>query len=1605
MTGLLDNTSSAGQDKGRTPLACVAEAGHIDTVAKLLAGAHGFDIDARDYDGCTSLALASQKGHTAVVEQLLAHGANPNLRDLNQITPLWHAARYGHTAIVRILLDSRQISDVNSRPTYPHKNMLDTPLSIAIKKGHQKTAELLSRADGICPSLRTGVFTETYWDNLSILGLATRSAFEDVTLALMDKYDFGHDFQVADSGDDDDYVENSDENGSYAEDSDAEDSGVGDPEAEDSDGKNYNNHDFNNNDIKEPMESVSELLVFAVVAGCSRLVQELLTTYGVDVNAIHGYSLGKRLGWVEDSPLMAASRRGDLNTVCLLLGLDEIRPGVSSKRSGSALTAAAQGGFVDVVKKLVADGRIEVDYKNGEGRTALSFAAENACEAVIAELLATGAADPNSQDNEGRTPLIWATDPENGYGPGGWQSYEGVTRRLLAHDQVAVNIQVSEGRTALSYSAKYGALGLVVALLERPEIDPMKGSEVRSPLGEAAANGHADVVQALLNTGRVDVNAVCDLFGSTALMLVGCCDVQHDVSTAQVLLSTTGIDVDFQDEDGKTALIKAASRGTVGMVKLLLASGADPSMQDHNGNTAISHAENIEIIKALLEAPGIKPDHPNNEGRTALSLAAEAGAMECVNSLLLINGVNPDARDIHGRGPLSWVFGDNGRRHRRRKEERKEVLRQLLRIPNVDPNAEDHKGLTPLLRAIMSDQGNEYVEILLSRQDLDVNRLAVWGRDSPLDTAKKVGNMGTVALLRARGANESVDSTVSLSLERSLTVEEGTSPGQNSTLEYTPPRLRHRQSLSQGSVTSSASSGSDFDYRPFVTQSLKDILRKDLLGEHHLHLGEQQTYIEEAAEHTSSMCASCSTIDLGSAFRTRHTQYGGRVIADLGRVDETWKKRTCPLCRLFATVYPRVSLEGGHRLVSFSTIQSWLCHGDMNRWSDLRSKRLADTILLAVVSVDLLGTDEEDKAQVFRRRFASPSRRAKWVVEAAFSSGLIGRLGSNGPCQGSVTIPQLTNEIDDWGVARSWITLCRENHPRDCNPPKTAPVPHFRLIECSTRKIIQQKESQTGGPPPYVALSYVWGKSQGHQKPPEEQSQEQSLDEYGGGRAEAVIEDAIRVTMELGYRYLWIDRYCVVQEGNEAMMSIKKEQLRHMHLVYANAEITLIAAAGKDASAGLPGAPGRPRKQPPSALIQNHALTCIPPDPSFHVRSNSTWAKRGWTYQEGLLSRRRLYFSEYEMSYECRHMLCREAIRLPRGLEQCISGHKPRFMEPFWMYQPYKLPGMDSSLTGIGLFDLLAVYSSRQLSFPSDTLNAMLGILSLLAQQKRNPIYHICGVPLLRLPDHKEHRSLRNKRKSSESGSNSDTDAATLGLGGFLNGLCWRLQEPAQRRPSFPSWSWTGWQGLVTGIKRQAMDRSNLDWDRCFNRTEQTYGFVVDISIIPGDQQGTVVVPWSRYYDQLRMVDNSNPDIVLGQNHILEITASAVTVRFRIGKYEDRPDTWIGTVCVGDYICQGEFFPTLQDVGDHETLLESLLLERGWTGIVLGNTKDMKHVINREGTNGIYLHDTTVLLIREREREQRVAQDNTYYERIGLLELERCPLNGSMLERQTWRVM
>jgi hypothetical protein len=106
-----------------------------------------------------------------------------------------------------------------------------------------------------------------------------------------------------------------------------------------------------------------------------------------------------------------------------------------------------------------------------------------------------------------------------------------------------------------------------------------------------------------------------------------------------------------------------------------------------------------------------------------------------------------------------------------------------------------------------------------------------------------------------------------------------------------------------------------------------------------------------------------------------------------------------------------------------------------------------------------------------------------------------------------------------------------------------------------------------------------------------------------------VIRDAIEFTKRLGEKYIWIDSLCIVQDDDE----VKSKLISKMNLVYKHAFLTLFAATGEDANAGLPGLrPGtRHRKQAIASIGPGLDLVY----PLSHANlGRSAWASRGWTY-------------------------------------------------------------------------------------------------------------------------------------------------------------------------------------------------------------------------------------------------------------------------------------------------------------------------------------------------------------------------------------------------------
>jgi len=402
-------------------------------------------------------------------------------------------------------------------------------------------------------------------------------------------------------------------------------------------------------------------------------------------------------------------------------------------------------------------------------------------------------------------------------------------------------------------------------------------------------------------------------------------------------------------------------------------------------------------------------------------------------------------------------------------------------------------------------------------------------------------------------------------------------------------------------------------------------------------------------------------------------------------------------------------------------------------------------------------------------------------VWSSISTNLLA-VGNSGRCivsqpegvHGPVKI--IKEEINSFDCVKDWISLCSSRH-RICDLKIPSSNACQKLIDCETRTIVLD-ENQS-----YVALSYVWGLGSDTSRDPKTLPTD----------LPNTIQDAMTVTKELGYRYLWVDRYCIDQENEQE----KTDQVGKMDLIYKNAELTIIAAVGDDPSYGLPGVSLRKRKPEhltACARIGSHFLISIDAEPKSAV-AGTRWITRAWTYQEALLSKRRLVFSESQMFFECYGMYCCESLHLP--LETLHRKDMQGFKSFFCSEKQVGIFPKGVGTTPVDIVRRIEEYSERNLSDPSDILKGMLGIFHAF-ETSRLRIYHCGGIPIV--------PSMAKKSVGKP------IKIWTRAMG-FFTGLFWDMKSRSERRPGFPSWSWTGWHGPVEWGKTTGLAWPSVEVD------------------------------------------------------------------------------------------------------------------------------------------------------------------------------------------------
>jgi hypothetical protein len=213
-----------------------------------------------------------------------------------------------------------------------------------------------------------------------------------------------------------------------------------------------------------------------------------------------------------------------------------------------------------------------------------------------------------------------------------------------------------------------------------------------------------------------------------------------------------------------------------------------------------------------------------------------------------------------------------------------------------------------------------------------------------------------------------------------------------------------------------------------------------------------------------------------------------------------------------------------------------------------------------------------------------------------------------------------------------------------------------------------------------------------------------------------------------------------------------------MGAIYSAAKLTIIACAGDSPAYGLPGVTV---ERPPAGIFEHvgaYTVT-LEPDTDLNDIYHSAWMSRSWTYQEGYLSKRRLFFTDVQAVYVCESAIEHEihvgGSGLSRGQPGLLAGSLPTFTV---------------QTTHQAVNKILEEYSFRSLSFETDALDAIVGALNTLEDEEPS-IRHLYGVPFSRSPMHPCR---------------------------VYFALHWVHRSRCRRRYEFPSWSPHGWEGQIS---------------------------------------------------------------------------------------------------------------------------------------------------------------------------------------------------------------
>ncbi|KAF5648598.1 hypothetical protein F52700_914 [Fusarium sp. NRRL 52700] len=362
-------------------------------------------------------------------------------------------------------------------------------------------------------------------------------------------------------------------------------------------------------------------------------------------------------------------------------------------------------------------------------------------------------------------------------------------------------------------------------------------------------------------------------------------------------------------------------------------------------------------------------------------------------------------------------------------------------------------------------------------------------------------------------------------------------------------------------------------------------------------------------------------------------------------------------------------------------------------------------------------------------------------------------------------------------LALKWIKGCNRSHPicKEFQPQQTNWHP-TRLIHIGS-KAQQPRLVIPSEAVPYIALSYCWGTHNAVTLT--EATLILFQNEIPLASLPKTLRDAFTTTRDLGYEYLWVDALCIIQDSKPDWI----KESSQMGSIYGSAALTL-AAAGTPSVKDSIFSRRDPRAVRPCVanIIQSsvyhrvsYPWAIYPHQPEhllFDTINKSHLSRRAWALQELLVSPRTLVFGSKQMVWSCATTEASETF--PIGLDPKFSSVVSEGASLSYLRQKLMRASKLEEEPSEFWNDFISRYTKARLTFNSDTLVALQGIVERITQARRG---------------------LNKSTPELEYVAGLWRDAS------FQQSLLWRVKAGSSpSRPNYyraPSWSWASLDGEV----------------------------------------------------------------------------------------------------------------------------------------------------------------------------------------------------------------